>query len=122
MKTLHRIIDAIFYLAWLSLFIMKAISIDNMLAKIICSLAAFIVAAYLFMSMFYGIVRFKPNTIILVVYIILLICSSYFMFKEGATPEWILLNGISILGVFQYIINRKIESQKKKELELQKHQ
>lgn len=114
MKTIHRILDGILYLLWLSLFIYGTITAENVFWKVIGSLAAFLVGAYIVMSIFYGIVRAKQPILMIIPYAILLVCMGYSMVDDGVNTTNLLFVLISALSIIECIINRKIEKDKQK--------
>lgn len=114
MKTLHRIIDAVLYALWFSLFTYGAVNEGNMLIKVLFSICAFLIAAYAFMSIFYGIVRFKPKMFMIIPYLLLLAGMIYTLTIYGINPYNAILGGISIFGIAECIVNRKIEKLNKK--------
>lgn len=114
MKTLHRIIDAVLYALWFSLFTYGAVNEGNMLIKVLFSICAFLIAAYAFMSIFYGIVRFKPKMFMIIPYLLLLAGMIYILAIYGINPYSAILVGISIFGIAECLVNRKIEKLNKK--------
>lgn len=113
MKTLHRIIDATLYVLWFILFAYTAVTEENMLLKVVTSLCAFLVAAYIFMSILYGIVRFKPKMFMVIPYMILFLGMCYNIFEKGISIYNILFICISLLGTAECFINKKIEELKR---------
>lgn len=114
MKTIHRILDAIIYLLWLSLFIYGTIIAENIFWKVLGSLAAFLIAAYLVMSIFYGIVRAKQPMLMIIPYAILLGTMGYSMVENGVSTTNLLFVLISTLNIIECLINRKIEKEKQR--------
>lgn len=112
MKTIHKAIDTILSILWLSLFIIAAINGTNILIKIASSLAAFLIAAYFFMNILYGIVRYKPNNITLSIYILLICTNIPYMLIYNINIYNILILIISIFSILQYIVNKRIEKLK----------
>lgn len=118
MKTMHRILDTIIYLLWLTLFVYGTIIAENIFWKVLGSLAAFLIAAYLVMSIFYGIVRVKQPILMIIPYASLLVAMGYSMAEDGVNTTNLLFVIISALSIIECIVNRKIE---KKKLESTKH-